>query len=72
MAAELTDRLSQDRQIAAAMQRERGRLLAYIRRRIDDAAEAEDILQDAFYELVSAAALRAGCRAAPRGRTALS
>jgi len=46
--------MSQDRQIAAAMLRERGRLLAFIRRRIDDAAEAEDILQDAFYELVAA------------------
>ncbi len=57
MAAELTDPLSQDHQIAAAVQGERGRLLAYIRRRIDDAAEAEDILQDAFYELVSAARL---------------
>ncbi|HVH84984.1 MAG TPA: sigma-70 family RNA polymerase sigma factor [Steroidobacteraceae bacterium] len=46
--------MSRDRQIAAAVVRERGRLLAFIRRRIDDAAEAEDILQDALYELVAA------------------
>jgi RNA polymerase sigma factor (sigma-70 family) len=53
-AAAISDRMSQDRQIAAAVVRERGRLLAFIRRRIDDAAEAEDILQEAFYELVVA------------------
>lgn len=53
-AAALSDPMSRDRQIAAAMVRERGRLLAFIRRRIDDAAEAEDILQEAFYELVAA------------------
>ena len=53
-AAALSDPMSQDREIAAAMLRERGRLLAFIRRRIDDVAEAEDILQDAFYELVAA------------------
>jgi RNA polymerase sigma factor (sigma-70 family) len=53
-AATISDAVSGDRQIAAAVQRERGRLLAFIRRRIDDAAEAEDILQDALYELVVA------------------
>lgn len=53
-AAALSDPMSQDRQIAAAVLRERGRLLAFIRRRIDDAAEAEDILQEALYELVAA------------------
>jgi len=53
-AATISDAVSGDRQIAAAVQRERGRLLAFIRRRIDDAAEAEDILQDALYELVAA------------------
>ena len=56
-AAALRHPMSQDRQIAAVMLRERGRLLAFIRRRIDDAAEAEDILQEAFYELVAAARL---------------
>lgn len=49
--------MSQDRQIAAEVRRERPRLLAFIRRRIDDAAEAEDILQEALYELVVAARL---------------
>jgi RNA polymerase sigma factor (sigma-70 family) len=44
----------QDREIAATVQRERGRLLAFIRHRIADAAEAEDILQETLYELVLA------------------
>jgi RNA polymerase sigma factor (sigma-70 family) len=44
----------QDRDISITVRRERGRLLAYIRRWIADAAEAEDILQDALYELVLA------------------
>jgi len=57
MDAALGDPMSQDRQIAAAVRRERPRLLAFIRRRIDDAAEAEDILQEALYELVAAARL---------------
>ncbi len=46
--------MSRDRQLSAVVLRERDRLLAFIRRRIDDAAEAEDILQDALYELVAA------------------
>ena len=45
---------AQDREIASTVQRERGRLLAFIRRRIADAAEAEDVLQEALYELVLA------------------
>ena len=44
----------QDRDISATVRRERGRLLAYIRRSIADAAEAEDILQESLYELVVA------------------
>jgi len=57
MDAALTDSLiaaAQDREIASTVQRERGRLLAFIRRRIADAAEAEDVLQEALYELVLA------------------
>jgi RNA polymerase sigma factor (sigma-70 family) len=46
--------VQQDRDISITVRRERGRLLAYIRRWIADAAEAEDILQDALYELVLA------------------
>jgi RNA polymerase sigma factor (sigma-70 family) len=44
----------QDRAITATVERERGRLLAFIRRWIEDAAEAEDILQESLYELVLA------------------
>ena len=44
----------QDRDIVATVRRERGRLLAYIRRWIADAAEAEDIVQESLYELVLA------------------
>jgi len=46
--------MSRNQQLDAAVARERGRLLAFIRRRIDDAAEAEDILQEALYELIAA------------------
>ena len=44
----------QDRQISAAIRREGGRLRNFIRRRVMDASEAEDILQETFYELVAA------------------
>ena len=44
----------QDRQISAAVRREGGRLRRFIRRRVLDAAEADDILQEVLYELVSA------------------
>src|SRR4030042_4450821 len=37
--------------IKVAYIEERGRLLGYIRRRIPDRLEAEDILQDVFYQL---------------------
>ena len=42
----------QDRQIADAVREQRPRLLQFIRRRIPDEAEAEDLLQDVFAELV--------------------
>ena len=45
---------AQDREIAATVRRERGRLLAFIRRRVLDSGEAEDVLQEALYELVAA------------------
>lgn len=44
----------QDREIALTVERERRSLLALIRASIADAAEAEDILQEALYELVVA------------------
>lgn len=45
---------SQDLEIASIVRRERGRLLSFILKRVRDAAEAEDVLQEALYELVSA------------------
>jgi RNA polymerase sigma factor (sigma-70 family) len=51
---ELLTHSAQDREISATVRRERGRLLAFIRRRVLDAAEAEDVLQEALYELVAA------------------
>jgi RNA polymerase sigma factor (sigma-70 family) len=44
----------QDRDISSTVRRERGRLLAYMRRWFADAAEAEDILQESLFELVVA------------------
>ena len=40
--------------LAETVSRERGRLGNFIRRRVADASEAEDILQDVFYEFVAA------------------
>jgi RNA polymerase sigma factor (sigma-70 family) len=40
--------------IPEVIERERSRLLHFIRRRVPDARDAEDILQDVFYELVEA------------------
>ncbi|MFO6419588.1 RNA polymerase sigma factor [Hylemonella sp. W303a] len=51
---DLSRESEQDSHIAATVQRERGRLRSFIRRRVSDAAEAEDILQEVLYELVSA------------------
>jgi len=44
----------QDQQISEAISRDESRLRNFIRRRVADQAEAEDILQDVFYELVEA------------------
>ena len=44
----------QDQQISEAISRDEGRLRSFIRRRVADQGEAEDILQDVFYELVEA------------------
>jgi RNA polymerase sigma factor (sigma-70 family) len=44
----------QNRLISEAVQREQGRLRNFIRKRVADAGDAEDILQDVFYELVEA------------------
>jgi RNA polymerase sigma factor (sigma-70 family) len=44
----------QDQQISEAISRDEPRLRNFIRRRVVDQGEAEDILQDVFYELVEA------------------
>jgi RNA polymerase sigma factor (sigma-70 family) len=44
----------QDLEISSTVERERGRLRNFIRRWIPNEADAEDILQEVFYELVSA------------------
>ncbi len=46
--------LEQDRQISAAVEQQRTRLRNFIRARVDDPADVEDILQDVFSELVEA------------------
>src|SRR5512140_1837672 len=42
------------RRISEVVKREQSRLLNFIRRRVPDPRDAEDILQDVFYELVEA------------------
>jgi RNA polymerase sigma factor (sigma-70 family) len=44
----------QDRRISEVVEREQSRLRSFIRRRVPDARDAEDILQDVFYQLVEA------------------
>ncbi len=46
--------LEQDRQISEVVEREQSRLRNFIRRRVADPRDAEDILQDVFYELLEA------------------
>ena len=46
--------LDQDRRIADVVAREQPRLRSFIRRRVPDAGDAEDIMQEAFYRLVEA------------------
>jgi RNA polymerase sigma factor (sigma-70 family) len=44
----------QDQRISEAIERDRSRLRNFIRRRVPDREDAEDVLQDVFYELVEA------------------
>jgi len=46
--------LEQDRRISEVVKREESRLRNFIRRRVPDPLDAEDILQEVFYELVEA------------------
>jgi RNA polymerase sigma factor (sigma-70 family) len=44
----------QDQRISAAIEREQSRLRNFIRKRVADRGDADDVLQDVFYELVEA------------------
>lgn len=44
----------QDQRISEVFKREQSRLRSFIRRRVPDGSDAEDILQDVFYKLVEA------------------
>ena len=46
--------LEQDQRISEVVKQEQSRLRSFIRRRVPDSRDAEDILQDVFYELVEA------------------
>jgi RNA polymerase sigma factor (sigma-70 family) len=46
--------VEQDRRISETVEREQARLRNFIRRRVPDEGDAEDVLQDVFYELVEA------------------
>src|SRR5215471_11027752 len=46
--------LEQDQRIADVVKREQSRLRNFIRRRVADPRDVEDILQDVFYKLVEA------------------
>ena len=52
----MTERMSleQDRRISEVVKQEQSRLRNFIRRRVPDPRDAEDILQEVFYELVEA------------------
>jgi RNA polymerase sigma factor (sigma-70 family) len=46
--------IEQDQLISEALEREQPRLRSFIRKHVTDTSEAEDILQDVFYELLEA------------------
>ena len=46
--------IEQDQRISDVVKREQSRLRSFIRRRVPDPRDAEDILQEVFYELVEA------------------
>jgi len=50
----ITSMTERDRQISEIIAEERSRLRNFIRRRVPDPADAEDIVQEVFYELVEA------------------
>ena len=50
----ITSMTDQDRRISEIVAQERSRLRNFIRKRVPDPAEVEDILQEVFYRLVEA------------------
>jgi RNA polymerase sigma factor (sigma-70 family) len=50
----ITSMTERDRQISEIIAEERSRLRNFIRRRVPDPSDAEDIVQEVFYELVEA------------------
>ncbi len=46
--------IEQDQFISDAMEKDESRLRSFIRNRVSDSGDAEDILQEVFYELISA------------------
>jgi RNA polymerase sigma factor (sigma-70 family) len=46
--------IEQDQLISEALERDQSRLRSFIRKNVADTSEAEDILQDVFYELLEA------------------
>src|ERR1700716_1468570 len=46
--------IEQDELISQAVERDQPRLRNFIRKHVSDTTEAEDILQDVFYELIEA------------------
>jgi RNA polymerase sigma factor (sigma-70 family) len=50
----MTAMLEQDRQISDVIAKERSRLRNFIRRRVPDPADVDDLLQEVFFELVQA------------------
>src|SRR6266571_3383190 len=52
--ASIVSMTEQDRQISEIIAEERSRLRNFIRKRVPDPSDVEDILQEVFYELVEA------------------
>src|ERR1017187_3694586 len=52
--ASIISMTEQNRQISEIVAEERSRLRDFIRRRVPDPSDAEDIVQEVFYELVEA------------------
>jgi len=46
--------MERDKRITEAVRRERGRIRSFIRQRVPDVNEAEDLVQDVFFEFVEA------------------